>query len=87
MKTTQMTVQGSDGAVSMERLASGTVLIQSTLSEPNGREAIVRWEVDPGISNEDLFEIAELVQERCDGGRGTNSMVHDYYREMQRFQD
>lgn len=35
----------------------------------------------------DVFSMAEILQECLDGCRGTNSMVHDYYRLLQYFMD
>lgn len=31
----------------------------------------------------DVFSMAEILQECLDGCRGTNSMIHDYYRLLQ----
>ena len=36
---------------------------------------------------EDLFSMAECLQHELDGCRGTNSMIHDYYRELLRLSD
>jgi hypothetical protein len=33
---------------------------------------------------ENLFELARIVQHALDGYTGTNSMIHDYYRLLQR---
>jgi len=38
-------------------------------------------------SDEDIWSMAECLQYHLDGGKGTNSMIHDYYRELQRFAD
>ncbi len=35
----------------------------------------------------DVFSMAECLQEVLDGCRGTNSMIHDYYRLLQHFMD
>jgi len=35
----------------------------------------------------DVFSMAECLQEMLDGCRGTNSMIHDYYRLLQHFMD
>ncbi len=35
----------------------------------------------------DVFSMAECLQEMLDGCRGTNSMIHDYYRLLQYFMD
>ena len=37
--------------------------------------------------DEDLWSMAECLQAHLDGCTGTNSMIHDYYRELQRFAD
>jgi hypothetical protein len=58
--------------------------ITVTISRPDGsnREHLV--EAD---SPEDLFSMAQCLQEQLDGCRGTNSMIHDYYRLLQDFAD
>lgn len=39
------------------------------------------------INNEDdLFSMAQCLQERLDGRRGSNSEIHDYYRLLQYFE-
>jgi hypothetical protein len=35
----------------------------------------------------DIWSMAELLQQHLDGCRGTNSMIHDCYRELCRFAD
>jgi len=35
----------------------------------------------------DVISMAERIQEFLDGGKGTNSMVQDYYRMLQHFTD
>lgn len=45
------------------------------------------WEIPAHTSDDGLFKIAKDMQRRCDGVAGTNSMIHDYLREIQRFQD
>jgi hypothetical protein len=36
---------------------------------------------------DDVWELARRVQFALDGGRGTNSMIHDVFCELQRFMD
>ncbi len=36
---------------------------------------------------DDQFSMAEILQHALDGYEGSNSEVHDYYRELQRFAD
>ena len=35
----------------------------------------------------DVFSMAEILQECLDGCRGTNSMIHSYYRLLEHFMD
>ena len=49
---------------------------------PNDREHKVKADDET-----DVFSMAEILQECLDGCRGTNSMVHDYYRLLQHFVD
>jgi len=36
---------------------------------------------------DDVFSMAECLQYHLDGCKGTNSMVHDYYRILENFTD
>ena len=36
---------------------------------------------------DDLWSMADCLQEILDGHKGTNSMIHDYYRILQDFAD
>jgi len=88
MRTTRIELEGSAGHVAIERKpGSTTIRIDSILREPKREQAWKTWELPARISDDDLFKVAEEVQRRCDGGGGTNSMIHDYFRKMQRFQD
>jgi hypothetical protein len=88
MRTIRIELEGSAGHVAIERKRDDTTIrIDSILREPKREQAWKTWELPARVSDEDLFKVAEEVQRRCDGVRGTNSMIHDYYREMQRFQD
>lgn len=52
-----------------------------TIIGPHGeREHIVETD-----SPEDVFSMAECLQYHLDGCKGTNSMIHDYYRILQHF--
>jgi hypothetical protein len=91
MRTRRIELEGSHGHVTIDRDPGSRlsmIRIESCLNKPRQKDqARMSWEVPARISSEDLFEIAEAVQRRCDGSPGTNSMVHDYYRELQRFAD
>ncbi len=88
MQTRRIELEGDAGNVAIERpRGSDTIRIDSTIRDPKrGERAWKTWELPARTSDEDLFNVAAEVQRRTDGHRGTNSMVHDYYREMQRFQ-
>ncbi|MEX2388793.1 MAG: hypothetical protein WD534_13020 [Phycisphaeraceae bacterium] len=49
---------------------------------PDGRTHHVQADCE-----DDLRSMAECLQEQLDGIRGTNSDIHDYFRELQRFAD
>lgn len=91
MRTIRIELEGSAGHVAIERKRGDTTIrIDSILRDPTPgqrEQAWKTWELPARVSDDDLFKVAEEVQRRCDGVRGTNSMIHDYYREMQRFQD
>lgn len=88
MRTRRIELDGSAGHVAIERQpGSTTIRIDSIVRDPKrGQQAWKTWELDAAVSDENLFKVALEVQFRCDGCTGTNSMIHDYYREMQRFQ-
>jgi len=62
----------------------GSDTMTVTISQPDGsnREHVV--EVD---NPEDVFSMAECLQYHLDGCKGTNSMIHDYYRILENFTD
>ncbi len=88
MRTRRIELDGDAGHVAIECLpGSGTIRIDSMIRNPKrGQQAWKTWELPITIGDEELFKIAIEVQFRCDGCTGTNSMIHDYFREMQRFQ-
>lgn len=61
----------------------GNNYITVTIIGPDSeREHIV--EAD---NSDDVFSMAECLQYHLDGCKGTNSMIHDYYRILQDFMD
>jgi hypothetical protein len=88
MRTKRIELEGSAGHVAIEReRGSATIRIDSILREPKGEQAWMTWEIPSQTGDDELHKIAVIVQRRCDGVRGTNSMIDEYYRELQRFQD
>ena len=57
--------------------------IEVTVLTPDGE----RTHHVQGDCDEDLWSMAECLQYQLDGCKGTNSMIHDYLRELQRFTD
>jgi len=89
MRTTRIELEGSAGHVAIERPRnSATIRIDSIVRNPRGGEqAWKTWELPATVSDDELFEVATEVQQRTDGCTGTNSDIHDYLRELQRFAD
>ena len=89
MRITRIELEGDAGHLAIQReRGSATIRIDSIIRDPNrGQQAWKSWELPAGASDENLFKIAIEVQFRTDGGAGANSMIHDYFRELQRFQD
>jgi len=61
----------------------GSDQIEVTLVSPDG-ERTHHVQADCGA---DLWSMAVRLQCHLDGVRGTNSMIHDYLRELERFAD
>jgi hypothetical protein len=88
MRTKRIELEGRAGHAAIERQrGSATIRIDSILREPKGDQAWMTWEIPARTGDDELFKIAEVIQRRCDGVRGTGSDIHDYFRELQRFQD
>jgi len=88
MRTKRIELEGSAGAVAIVReRGSATIRIDSVVSDPKGEQIWKTWELPASIDANELFKVADTIQRRCDGVRGTNSDVHEYYRELQRFAD
>ena len=61
----------------------GNDYITVNFSEPSGdREHLVQADC-----TEDVYSMAQCLQERLDGYKGTNSEIHDYYRMLNQFRD
>ena len=53
-----------------------------TPNVPNGRDHHVQAD-----SEDDIYSMAECLQHELDECRGTNSMIHDYFRELLKLSD
>ena len=88
MRIRRIELEGSAGHAAIERQrGSAAIRVDSILREPNGERAWMTWEVAATAGDDELYKIAEMVQRRCDGVRGTNSDIYGYFCELQRFQD
>lgn len=91
MRTRRIELEGRAGHVAIERpRGSTTIRVDSIIRDPapeTGQQAWRTWELDARIGEDELFKVAEQIQRRCDGVRGTGSDIHDYFRELQRFAD
>jgi len=88
MWTKRIDLESKAGHVVIERTAKRAFVITSTLNDEKcSGQASKTWERSTGIYDDELMQIAIEVQQRSDGYDGSNSEVHDYFREMQRFQD
>jgi len=91
MRTTRIDIEGDSGATASIQRKSGNALIEVTISTPrHGRfgvhSRIRRLEVSAS-DRDQQFKVAQVVQETLDGGRGTNSMIHDYFRLLETMAD
>jgi hypothetical protein len=70
----------------------------ATITRKRGSEFIEVTILTPAIPNgrthhvqadcrDDLWSMAECLQETLDGVRGTNSMIHDYFRQLELLAD
>jgi hypothetical protein len=63
----------------------------STIDDSGNPYRTTTWELasnrmDPEGTN-NLWNLAERIQRRCDGVRGTNGDIQGYFSELQRFAD
>ena len=91
MKITRIDIEGKNGATGTIQRPSGSAVIEVTISTPRtGRFGVhrrVRTLTAHARYENEQFAVATAIQEALDGCRGTNSMIHDYYRELQRLAD
>ena len=81
MRITRIDLEGTEGryaSISRKRDSQYIEVTLLTPEAPDGRDYQVQAD-----SEDDLFAMAERLQQALDGHRGTNSMIHDYYRQLQ----
>ncbi len=92
MNVKRIELEGRAGHVAIER-DGDRIRIDSILREPKGEQAWLtrvvssRQLVHADAGENELWSLAQIIQRRCDGVRGTNGDIDGYYRELQRFAD
>ena len=91
MRTTRIDVEGDSGATASIQRKNGSALIEVTISTPRcGRFGVhnrIRHLTVSATDRDEQFKVAEDVQKTLDGCRGTNSMIHDYFRLLETMAD
>ena len=89
MRTKRIELEGRAGHVAIQRQrGSATIRIDSIIANPGqGQQAWMTWEIHARTVGDELYEIAQAIQRRCDGVVGTHSDVDGYFRQLQRFAD
>ncbi len=85
MRTTRIDLEGKTGHHATITRKPGSDQIEVTVLTPqfpNGKKHMVQADCE-----EDVWSMAECLQHHLDGVIGTNSMIHDYFRELSRFAD
>jgi hypothetical protein len=85
MRTTRMDIEGRRGhyATITRRDGGDHIEVQILTPElPDGKLHSVVAD-----SRDDVMSMAECLIFHLGGCRGTNSMIHDYYRQLERFMD
>jgi hypothetical protein len=85
MRITRIDIEDRLGCYASAVRRRGSDQIEVTIltpKTPKGRKHHVQADCE-----EDIFSMAECVQYHLDENRGTNSMIHDYYRELLRLSD
>ena len=85
MQITRIELHGEQGYVTIERPLYGLEVTIHSIKP--GDEGEKTWTISTRSERHQILELAQIIQKRCDGVRGTNSMVHDYFCELQRFMD
>jgi hypothetical protein len=88
MKVKTITIEGQTGftaTITRERPAKGPECIFCEVADAKGKR-IAMHHVSTD-DRDDQYSLAECIQHQLDGGRGTNSMIHDYFRYITLFAD
>ena len=92
MTVKRIELEGRAGHVAIER-EGGNIRIDSTIRNTGKEQAWLtrvvssRQLVHADAGENELWSLAQIIQRRCDGVRGTNGDIDGYYRELERFAD
>lgn len=85
MKTTRIDLEGRPGRHATITRKRGSDQIEVTIlvpEMPDGKTHYVKADC-----REDVFSMAQCLISQLEKTKGTNSMVHEYFRELERFMD
>jgi len=85
MRITRIDFEGQAGNYATATRKRDSQYIEVTILTPglpDGRQHHVQAD-----SREDIYSLADCLQHELDECRGTNSMIHDYYRELLKLSD
>lgn len=91
MRTTRIDVEGTSGVKGTVQRTGGSVVIEVIISTPRtgrfGVHSRIRHLEVSATDRDEQFKVATILQEAVDGCRGTNSMVHEYFRLLETLAD
>ena len=88
MKVTTITLEGQTGftaTISREKPINGSENIFCEIRDTANEPAAIHWTAFD--DRNDQFRMAGCIQHQLDGCKGTNSMIHDYFRIIEMFAD
>jgi hypothetical protein len=93
MQTKRIEIEGQAGTLTIERESrngkrSKTIRIDSILRNPTpGGDQLAwkTWEIAARSDDTTIINLAEILHQRTEGFRGTNSDIHAYAQELYRF--
>jgi len=83
MKITRIDLAGENGTFAILQRKLGSAIIEVEILTPGKSRTLT---ANTSYENEQ-FAVGTVLQEVLDGCRGTNSMIHDYYRLIQQLGD
>jgi hypothetical protein len=91
MQTKRIEIEGQAGTLTIERdrrdaKRSSVIRIDSIIRDPKRDQlAWKTWEIAARADDTTIIDLAEILHQRTEGFRGTNSDIHAYAQELYRF--